>query len=343
MAHQLIEIILPEGRAEDIPELLHDVIIIGFWRDQLEDHRARIHLLVETGRVETVLDALETYLQPLPDARAILLPVEAVIPQPENGKPEGEEQDEEEVEQEKKAARISHQELYNDVATGVSLSTNYLVMVVLSAIIAAIGLVRNDMAIIIGAMVLAPLLLPNVAFALANTLGDTELGWNAVKTAIVGLSLAILIGTGIGLFVSIDPSIAAIDARTRLGWSDLLLALASGSAGVLALTGGGRFSLVGVMVAVALMPPLVTGGLMFGAGFYQKGFGALNLALANIICVNLAGVVTFHLQGISPTTWWEKNKARRASRRATGLLSLLFALLGGLLFFANQGILTVAR
>ncbi|HHD63144.1 MAG TPA: hypothetical protein ENK96_01995 [Desulfobulbaceae bacterium] len=73
MAHQLIEIILPEGRAEDIPELLHDVIIIGFWRDQLEDHRARIHLLVETGRVETVLDALETYLQPLPDARAILL------------------------------------------------------------------------------------------------------------------------------------------------------------------------------------------------------------------------------------------------------------------------------
>jgi uncharacterized hydrophobic protein (TIGR00341 family) len=333
MAHQLIEIILPEGRAEDIPEILHDVTIIGSWRDRLQGNRARIHLLVETGRVETVLDTLETYLQPLPDARAILLPVEAVIPQPENGKPEGEEQDEEEVEQEKKPARISRQELYNDVAAGVSLSTNYLIMVVLSAIIAAIGLVRNDMAIIIGAMVLAPLLLPNVAFALANTLGDTELGWNALKTALTGLGLSILIGTVIGLSVTVDPAIAAIDARTRLSWSDLLLALASGSAGVLALTGGGRLSLVGVMVAVALMPPLVTGGLMLGAGFYQKGFGALNLALANIICVNLAGVVTFLLQGISPTTWWEKNKARRASRRATVILLLLFVLLGVLLFF----------
>jgi uncharacterized hydrophobic protein (TIGR00341 family) len=331
MAHQLIEIILPEGRVDDIPELLHDITIIDSWRDQLEGNRARIHLLVGTGRVEAVLNALETYLQPLPDARAILLPLEAVIPHPQRDTGD-EDAGAEDPKEEKTPARISRQELYNDVATGTSLSTNYLVMVVLSAIIAAIGLVRNDMAIIIGAMVLAPLLLPNVSFALANTLGDTELGLNAVKTALAGLVLAVCIGIIIGLAVHVDPSIAAIEARTRLDWSDLLLALASGSAGVLALTGGGRLSLVGVMVAVALMPPLVTGGLLLGAGLYQKGIGALNLALANIICVNLAGVVTFHLQGISPTTWWEKNKARRASRRATVVLSLLFILLGMLLY-----------
>ena len=331
MAHQLIEIILPEGRAEDIGELLHDINILASWRDHLENNQARIHLLVETGRVEAVLNALDTYLQPLPDARAVLLPVEAVIPLPENEQLTGEEQTEGEVEKEKKPARISRQELYNDVAPGVSLSTNYVAMVILSAIIAAIGLIRNDMAIIIGAMVLAPLLLPNVAFALANTLGDTDLGWDAVKTTLLGLTLAILIGTVIGLAVHVDPASAAIEARTHLGWSDLLLALASGSAGVLALTGGGKLSLVGVMVAVALMPPLVTGGLLLGSSFYQKGFGALNLALANIICINLAGVVTFHLQGISPSIWWEKDKARRASRRATIILLALLFLLAGIL------------
>ena len=331
MAHQLIEIILPEGRAEDIGELLHDITIPASWQDHLENNQARIHLLVETGRVEAILNVLETYLQPLPDARAILLPVEAVIPQPVNEQPE-EEQDEGELEDEKKAARISRQELYNDVAAGVTISTNYLVMVILSAIIAAIGLVRNDMAIIIGAMVLAPLLLPNVAFALANTLGDTDLGRNAVKTALIGLSLTILVGTVIGMLVRVDPTIAAIEARTNVGWSDLLLALASGSAGVLALTGGGKLSLVGVMVAVALVPPLVTGGLLLGSGYYQQGVGALNLALANIICINLAGIITFHLQDISPATWWEKDKARRSSRRATIILFVLLLMLAGVLF-----------
>jgi len=331
MAHQLIEIILPDGRAEDIGELLHDISILASWQDHLENNQARIHLLVETGRVEAVLNALDTYLQPLPDARAVLLPVEAVIQLPENDQLNGEEPKEGEVKEEKKPARISRQELYNDVAPGVSLSTNYIAMVILSAIIAAIGLIRNDMAIIIGAMVLAPLLLPNVAFALANTLGDTDLGRDAVTTTLLGLTLAILFGTVIGLAVHVNPANAAIEARTHLGWSDLLLALASGSAGVLSLTGGGKLSLVGVMVAVALMPPLVTSGLLLGSGLYQQGFSALNLAMANILCINLAGVVTFHLQGIRPSTWWEKDKARRASRRATIVLVTLLLLLAGIL------------
>ena len=329
MAYQLIQIILPEGRADDIGELLHDITIVSSWRDQLKNHQARIHLLMETGRVES-------YLQPLPDAQAVLLSVEAVIPHPENEQPDGEAQNEEQREQEKKPARISRQELYNDVAAGISLSTNYLVMVILSTIIAAIGLIRNDMAIIIGAMVLAPLLLPNVAFALANTLGDTNLGWNAVKTTLIGLLLTIFIGIIIGLLVPVDPAIAAIASRTHLGWSDLLLALASGSAGVLTLTGGGKLSLVGVMVAVALMPPLVTGGLLLGRGLYHEGIGALNLALANIICINLAGVITFRLQGISPSTWWEKDKARRASRQATIILLALLVMLAGVIFVHTE-------
>ena len=59
--------------------------------------------------------------------------------------------------------RISRHELYSDIFPKTDISSTYLIMVILSAIIAAIGLVRNDMAIIIGAMVLAPLLIPNVA------------------------------------------------------------------------------------------------------------------------------------------------------------------------------------
>jgi uncharacterized hydrophobic protein (TIGR00341 family) len=333
MPHQLIEIILPEGRADDIFELLHGVEVMGSWQDRLEENRAGVHLLVESGMAESVLDILEPYLQTLPDARAVLLPVEATIPRStafSTVKPTTEEEQEEK----KDLGRVSRHELYNDVSAGASLSTNYCIMVVLSATIAAIGLIRDDMAIIIGAMVLAPLLLPNVAFALANTLGDGELCRSAVKTALVGLSLSILMGILFGVVVTVDPSIPAVAARTRLGWSDLILALASGSAGVLALTGGGKLSLVGVMVAVALMPPLVTGGLMFGSGYYRQGLGGLNLAMANIICVNLAGIITFRLQGIRPSTWWENAaQCRVGGRRAIIAWTLMLLGLAGSLLF----------
>ena len=300
MSYQLIEIVLPGGRAEDISELLHDIEILSSWQDQLAGERARIHLLVATDKVEQVLDRLETYLEPLPGTRAVLLPVEAIIPRPAvTAKDKAKET---EGEGEKRRARISRQELLADVAAGTTLTTNYLAMVMLSAIIAAIGLIRDDTAIIIGAMVLAPLLLPNVAFGLANTLGDTRLGMDSIRTTLTGLGLAVLTGIVIGLVIAPEPATPAIVARTSMGWSDLILGLASGSAGVLALTGGGSLSLVGVMVAVALMPPLVSGGLLIGSGHYASGLAALSLAFANIICVNLAAVVTFHLQGISPST-----------------------------------------
>lgn len=322
MTHQLIEVVLPEGRTEAVHELLHDAPIIDAWNVKFEDNRAGIYLLANTSQVESILNILETYLKPLPGARAVLLPLDAVIPRPE---PEKTDQQEEER---GNSGRISRQELYSDVAGGTSLSWHYLVMVLLSAIIAAVGLVRNDMAIIIGAMVLAPLLLPNVAFALANTLGDFKLGRDALKTTLSGLLLAVACGTAAGLAFPVDPDVSAIVTRTRLQWSDLLLALASGSAGVLSLTSGsGRLSLVGVMVAVALMPPLVTAGLMFGTGRFITGLSALNLAVANIICINLAGIITFHIQGIRPAVWWEKNRARQATVRATAILVILLILL----------------
>jgi len=85
------------------------------------------------------------------------------------------------------------------------------------------------------------------------------------------------------------------------------------------------------MVAVALLPPLVVVGLLTGAGQTSQATGALLLLLTNIICLNLAGVTTFLVQGIRPRSWWKAGKARRATRRAlllwTGLLLLLTVLI----------------
>ena len=329
MAKRLIEIVLPDGRGDDIPELLHQQKIESYWRNSIDGKQARIRIVLPASEVEAVFDILEPYLINLPGASAFLLTIEASIPREKKKESGSTEEDvEEDAEpEERKSGRISRHELYDDVTANSAISSTYLIMVALSAVIAAIGLARNDMAIIIGAMVLAPLLIPNVAVALANTLGDTELAVKGAKTAVAGLALALAIGIMIGSIFPVDPTLPSIAARTQVHWTDLALALASGAAGVLAFTSGGQLSLIGVMVAVALMPPLVTAGLLFGSGFLLLGFQALELTIANIICVNLAGIITFSLQGIRPATWWEKTKARKARKKALGIWTTLLLLL----------------
>jgi uncharacterized hydrophobic protein (TIGR00341 family) len=333
MEQRLIEIVLPEGKGDDIPELLHELSFDGYWRDCVGQNQARIRILLNRDDVETVLDILEPYLEGLPESSALLLIVEASIPRKKEEEKSSVEQDVVVEEKKKKVRRISRHELYNDIVASTGISTTYLLMVFLSAVIAAIGLLRNDMAIIIGAMVLAPLLIPNVGLALASTLGDKELALKSLTAAAAGLFLALAIGTLIGIVHPAVPGNPALAARTNLHWTDLVLALASGAAGVLAFTSGGQLSLIGVMVAVALMPPIVTAGLFFGTGLPVLGLRALELASANVICVNLAGIVTFSMQGIRPATMWEKSKAGQARKRALVIWLSLLAALAVILFW----------
>ena len=88
-------------------------------------------------------------------------------------------------------------------------------------------------------------------------------------------------------------------------------------------------SLVGVMVALALLPPLTACGIFLGAADFARAGGAGLLFLANIICLNLAGVLTFLVQGIQPLTWWERKRAKAAALRGVLIWTgLLLALLG---------------
>ena len=90
-------------------------------------------------------------------------------------------------------------------------------------------------------------------------------------------------------------------------------------------------------MAVALLPPLVTFGLLLGSGRPALAMGALSLLLVNLICVNLAGVTTFVVQGIHPANWWEKDRAKKATRIAIGLWMAMFAVLIGLTLLLRKG------
>jgi uncharacterized hydrophobic protein (TIGR00341 family) len=138
----------------------------------------------------------------------------------------------------------------------------------------------------------------------------------------------------LGLFLTVDPGMQEIHSRTMVSYADIALALASGVAGALSFTSGLPSAMIGVMVAVALIPPLVVFGLLLGGGFADQSLGALLLLAINMICVNIAGVSTFLLKGLQPVYWWEASKAKKATRYAIILwISLLLTLV--LLFFIS--------
>ena len=143
-----------------------------------------VRILLDAEQSEAVLDLLEKRYAGEEGNRVVILPVEATLPRAE---PEPAAAPEQPPPEEKPPERIGREELYEDIKDAARCSRVYLAMVVLSTIVAAVGLYYNSVAIIIGAMVIAPLLGPNMALALGTTLGDLSLLRRALLTAWPGL------------------------------------------------------------------------------------------------------------------------------------------------------------
>lgn len=206
----------------------------------------------------------------------------------------------------------TREELYNDIQSGTRLDLNFIFFVVASVVVVAVGLLENNMAVVIGAMVIAPLLGPNVALAFASVLGDRELLIESLKINAIGIGLTLLLSVVIGFIWPVPMLNSEIVARTDVGFDGILLALASGAAAALSLTSGAASALVGVMVAVALLPPAATLGLMLSAGELRFASGAALLLAANIVSLNLAASLVFLFKGIKPRTWLEKRRAKQS-------------------------------
>ncbi|TWU44516.1 hypothetical protein Poly51_60820 [Rubripirellula tenax] len=330
MALRLVELVIPATSVDAVAELASVGGVLGRWDDQLAGDLTLIRMLVDVQQTELLLDDLEHRFGNTDGFRVILLPIEATLPRPAepSKEPTGG------VQSTKLFERISREELYHDIAESADISWVFATQVVLATMVAAVGLIRDDTAIIIGAMVIAPLLGPNMSLCFATCLGDIELARRALKANAVGLTIALAASLFIGLVFAIDPEGPAVASRTSVSGGDIVLALASGCAGVLAFTAGAPSALIGVMVAVALLPPFAVFGLLLANGEIELAVGALMLVATNVICVNLAGVLTFQVQGVRPRTWWEADRAKKAMRVGVATWSTLLLILIALIALA---------
>lgn len=287
--------------------------------------RGSLRALIQQGDQQGILDALSAVVSSDAKARIVLLPVDATEPEPALS----------EAEDFRQRISTPRQVLYSTIASGGRPTLSYYAYVVLATLVAAVGLLTDSVAVVIGAMVIAPLLGPLLALAFGSTLGDAALIRRSLMSASSGIGLALALSFGAGVLFPLDVETQEITSRLGVGLDGLLVAIASGAAGALAASRGTPGALVGVMVAVAILPPTTVVGLMLGQGRIMDAWGALQLLGLNIAGLQLAAQAVFVANGIRPGRWWEKRGARQ-SRVVSTLVSGTVVLVFLVVFFTRD-------
>ena len=244
---------------------------------------------------------------------------------------------------------IARQEL---VARADELAPNwrtYVVLTLVSTIIATAGLLLNSPATVVGSMVIAPLLGPAMSASVGTVVGDNDLFRRGIRLQLVGVLLSVGGAAVFALFVKeahvVPPGLDVVQLsevreRLRPDFLSLVVALGAGVAGVFSLMSGVSAALVGVAIAVALIPPAATVGVGIAWGIPALAIGSSILVLVNVLSINLAALVVLWYSGYRPERFFRVGQARSALVKRAAVLvfaiAVLSAFLGGVTYASFQ-------
>ncbi len=331
MSLRILKIIAKDAQKDTMLKLADEVGVIEHWVSSKSNSSAReFNFLVSSEHLQSITDRIQRNLGKDEGWRIIITPVETTIPRYE-------EEIEENGNAKKTYGSLTREALYDQILKGATTNSDFLILVFLSTLVTAIGLITNNLAVIIGAMVIAPLLGPNLALSFGITLGDKNMVKQALKANAIGFGLTLGLSLAMGFITPPENFITSHEflQRTDVGFGGIILALASGAAAVLSLTSGVSSTMVGVMVAVALMPPTVTMGIAAGAGLMEQAYGAALLLAINIICVNLSAKAVFTLKGIKPRTWYQRRKIKQSLRLSLAFWSVWLVILAIVIYLRH--------
>jgi len=232
--------------------------------------------------------------------------------------------------------RIAREELRSQAEGLASSLPTYTAMTVLSAVVATAGLLLDSPATVVGSMVIAPLIGPAMAAAVGTVIDDGDLFARGVRYQALGLGVAVVSAAAFALAVrytrlvppNLDPTgIAQVRERLAPDFLSLAVALCSGAAGALSLTTGVSSALVGVMIAVALIPPAATVGLGVAYGLPAVALSSGVLVLVNLLSINLAALAVLWYSGYRPERLFREADARSALLQRAAVLLVAIAVL----------------
>jgi uncharacterized hydrophobic protein (TIGR00271 family) len=220
-------------------------------------------------------------------------------------------------------------EVFTQMRHAARASVDFYVLITLAAGIATFGLYQNSGAVIIGAMLVAPLMSPMLALAHGLVQGHLHMVRRGAASTFKGIAVAIAVGTFIALLIPLDQPTPEILARASPRLVDLYVAIVSGAAASYAVSRKSvAAALPGVAIAAALVPPLCVVGYGLGSGRFDIAGGSLLLFLTNLTAIVLVSLFMFLLLGFRPSRVERGARVRQGFMAALILLGLLALPLG---------------
>lgn len=227
--------------------------------------------------------------------------------------------------------------VYSQVRRNSRSDADFYIMLLLSVAIASFGLLLDSAAVVIGAMIVAPLMQPIVGIGMSVAVGNFALGRVAFPTAVKGVFASVVLAIVIGWALPPESVTGQMASRGSPGILDLLVAIAAGAAGAYAI---GRknvaSSAAGVAIAVALVPPLATAGLGIALPNGPLATGAILLFVTNFAAIAASSALVFLWMGFKP----QVDSVTRSvffARGATALAACVGVVFIGLLAFQQAG------
>ncbi len=193
-----------------------------------------------------------------------------------------------------------YQELFTSLREEARASSTYITLIILSTMLAAVGLFLNSASVIIGAMLLAPLMQPIVSFSMGLLRFDMDLFWHGLRSVVLGLFLVLATAMLLAWLLPFQTLTPEMAGRLHPTLLDLIVAIVSGIAAAYAKSNPKIIgSLAGVSIAVALVPPIATAGIGLGWQQWSVFQNAFLLFLTNFAGIVFAAALTFMVLGFS--------------------------------------------
>jgi uncharacterized hydrophobic protein (TIGR00341 family) len=338
---RLVQVTVPAGKRDAVLAALDDEGVDYVVTDETgsREYTAVVHFPLPTEAVGDVLDSLQS-VGLSEDAYTVVVNAETVVSRQFDALEERYARDEA-----SNGDRIAREELVARAEDLAPSRATYAVMTLVSTVIATAGLLLDSPATVVGSMVIAPLLGPAMSASVGTVVDDDEMFARGVRLQVAGLALAVVGAAALAFLVKtahvVPPgldvlSLSEVRERLRPDFLSLVVALGAGVAGVYSLMTGVSSALVGVAIAVALIPPAATVGIGLAWGVPTLAVGSGILVAVNVLSINLAALVVLWYSGYRPQQFFAVGDARAALvKRAATLavaIAVLSAFLGGVTY-----------
>lgn len=327
---RLVQITIPSGKREALLSTLDDEEIDYVVSDETSsrEYSGIAYIPLPKSAVEPTLEALrEAGLDD--DAYTVVIDANTVVSRKF-------EQLEKKYADEPDEDQIAREELISAASSLAPSRRTYAIMTVVSAVIATAGLLLNSPAVVVGSMVIAPLVGPAMAASVGTVVNDQEMFRRGIRLQILGILLAIVsafVFAFIVRHVHLVPPLAdvttipEVSERVAPDFLSLIIAIGAGVAGIVSLMTGVSAALVGVMIAVALIPPAATVGIGLAWGQPMVSLSSAVLVSVNVLSINLSALVVLWYSGYRPDHWFRRSDAKRATIKRIATLAIAIAVL----------------